>query len=741
MSYTPINAYIFQAAYAGSIAGIAINNAKISDPTPADYVLQADIAGAFAQAVDIAWNDATTPDWLEYTICQTACEEFFALQSLSPPDEVAYSATGSANIWGTNALAIVALIIAGEGYYSGQGISPLPIPSGGGGGVTWADDLAGSTNTDQWVGAISGAGGTAATVGIKPNTLQWVVGASPTLVGTAPAAANPAVAAVGNFTITGQPGGASVSGANAGGSGQPVVITGGHGGNSPANHGGAGGNVGITGGAGGSTGGSPPGSTGGSVTIAGGGGPDEFGVGGDVVLTGGNPGSEFGPAAVLTVKGNTGTTDSGKIQLTSGAAGGDSATSIELSTLSGRSITINADTTVALGLLANAAETGILRLPANQTIRARNSTGDADTTLIGTDGSDNLVIGNDATNANTITIGGPNTGDIAIGTLNTTTGTAITLGNADGSFVVVANLAGVGTRPVSASASGQLVIGGGSGAAPIYHRFTASGTIPVPAGYTQFYYRLVGGGGGGGGGAGGATGGSTGSSTGGGGGGGAQATEGWYTSATGNTITYQIGAAGTGGGGGAANAVGGNGGNGGASTVQDTTATGPLVEGFGGSGGEGGLPTTSDSGDAVHAASGGASVITGAGTAWITQNVGPGAGGVGGNITLYATQPGSNSLGSGGLAGAGGIGAGSGGGGGGGGAGAGLGSAGSTGGAGGAATGAGLAGSPGVAIGAGAANSGSGGGGGGASGSGSGPAAGGAGAAGAAGEVVIVFFP
>jgi hypothetical protein len=741
MSYTPINAYIFQAAYAGSIAGIAINNAKISDPTPADYVLQADIAGAFAQTVDIAWNDATTPDWLEYTICQTACEEFFALQSLSPPDEAAYSAIGAANIWGPNALAIVALIIAGEGYYSGQGISPLPIPSGGGGGVTWADDLAGSTDTDQWVGAISGAGGTAATVSIKPNTFQWVVGASPTLVGTAPAAANPAIAAVGNFTITGQHGGASVSGANAGGAGQGVIIGGGAGGNSPANHGGPGGSVSITGGAGGSTGGSPPGSTGGNVTITGGGGPDEFGVGGDVVLTGGNPGLEFGPAAVLTVKGNTGNTNSGKILLTSGAAGPDSSTTIELSTLSGRAITINGDTTVALGLLANAAETGILRLPANQTIRARDAAGDADVTLIGTDGSDVLNIGIDqpATDTAAIVIGGPNTTALTLGGA-TGIGTGVTIGSS-ASSVVVPNLAGSGTRSVAAGPTGQLVIGGGSSSPAVYHRFTASGNIAVPAGYTQFYYRLVGGGGGGGGGAGGATGGSSGSSTGGGGGGGAQPIEGWYTSTTGNTITYQVGAAGASGPGGAANAAGSNGGNGGASTVQDTTATGPLVQGFGASGGEGGFPTTADSGDATHAASGGASVITGAGSAFITENVGPGAGGIGGNITLFGTQPGSNSLGSGGLAAAGGSGAGSGGGGGGGGAGGGLGSAGSNGGAGGNATGVGLAGSNGVAIAGGAANSGSGGGGGGGSGSGSAPQNGGAGAAGAAGEVVIVFFP
>lgn len=45
-----------------------------------------------------------------------------------------------------------------------------------GSSVIWADDLAGSTNTDQWVGAISGSGGSGGTVVLNITTLQFATG-------------------------------------------------------------------------------------------------------------------------------------------------------------------------------------------------------------------------------------------------------------------------------------------------------------------------------------------------------------------------------------------------------------------------------------------------------------------------------------------------------------------------------------------------------------------------------------
>lgn len=89
-TYTPQNPAVFQAAYAGAIAGITVNNAPIVDPVPADYATAQTIAGAWAQAVDTEWAGAGA-DCLELAVCQTASEEFFSNRSTSPQSLKAYS--------------------------------------------------------------------------------------------------------------------------------------------------------------------------------------------------------------------------------------------------------------------------------------------------------------------------------------------------------------------------------------------------------------------------------------------------------------------------------------------------------------------------------------------------------------------------------------------------------------------------------------------------------------------------
>src|SRR5580704_5648352 len=140
MTYVPQNADVFQSAYAGSIAGIAENSSLITDPLQADYVNASEIAGAFAQAVDTAWGSASV-DWLQMTICQTACTIYFANRSLTPSGNPRYSGVGVFNAgstaygnqWGppgvtaglpSSAEAIVALMKAGEAYYAAEGITP-----------------------------------------------------------------------------------------------------------------------------------------------------------------------------------------------------------------------------------------------------------------------------------------------------------------------------------------------------------------------------------------------------------------------------------------------------------------------------------------------------------------------------------------------------------------------------------------------------------------------------------------
>lgn len=59
MSYSPISTIIYNAAFTGALGGIVCNGAKPVDPNPLDYDTQTAIAGAWAQAFDIAWNSAS----------------------------------------------------------------------------------------------------------------------------------------------------------------------------------------------------------------------------------------------------------------------------------------------------------------------------------------------------------------------------------------------------------------------------------------------------------------------------------------------------------------------------------------------------------------------------------------------------------------------------------------------------------------------------------------------------------
>ena len=241
MTYTVLNADVFQSAYAGSLAGIAENSSLITDPLVADYFNAANIAGAFAQAVDTAWG--TPPvDWLQMTICQTACEQYFANRSLTPSNLAAYAATGAftgasalgeegglsnegstglydpaqlvnaggtglGNQWGpigipagqpSSAEAIVALMKAGEAYYASQGITPLPVPGGGSGGT----GTTGNTGTTGHTGATGATGS-----GAQGNTGATGPGGGAT---GATGATGPGGGATG---ATGATGGAGTSGA------------------------------------------------------------------------------------------------------------------------------------------------------------------------------------------------------------------------------------------------------------------------------------------------------------------------------------------------------------------------------------------------------------------------------------------------------------------------------------------------------------------------------------------------
>ena len=152
-TYSPQNSQVFQAAFSGALAGIAVNNAPIVDPVPADYAQADSIAGAYAQAVDTEWGGASA-DCLEVAVCEAASQAYFANRSTSPQSLKAYSAVGSSNEWLTAASSVVAIMLSADAYFTAQGIAV--VCEGGGTAATGPTGPTGSTGA-------TGAGATGAT--------------------------------------------------------------------------------------------------------------------------------------------------------------------------------------------------------------------------------------------------------------------------------------------------------------------------------------------------------------------------------------------------------------------------------------------------------------------------------------------------------------------------------------------------------------------------------------------------
>ena len=144
----------------------------------------------------------------------------------------------------------------------------------GSAGPTWANDLATSTNTSQWVSGISGANGTSGTVGLGDGTntlrLTGVASIQTTspqmeIFGSAGWALNSGVG--GNSWLIGGPGGSAAAGNNTGGKGGQTLIVGGQGGASTGTAANSnGGDVSLNSGAAG-TGGSGAAGIGGNILL------------------------------------------------------------------------------------------------------------------------------------------------------------------------------------------------------------------------------------------------------------------------------------------------------------------------------------------------------------------------------------------------------------------------------------------------------------------------------------------
>lgn len=189
MAYAPVNIDAYTNAYSGALAGMAISG-WIVDPTSADYSNVAAIAGAFAQAFDLVWNNAAELNWLQIQAIQSVCQEQFTGHAPGSLDNAVFT---QASNWAVPAAACAALVLEGDAFVASEGITPNtpgggssnPIfrqlwldttkPDGGSGAITapyntWANTLvpiANSGGTAPWV--INLAQGIDASVAPIPN--------------------------------------------------------------------------------------------------------------------------------------------------------------------------------------------------------------------------------------------------------------------------------------------------------------------------------------------------------------------------------------------------------------------------------------------------------------------------------------------------------------------------------------------------------------------------------------------
>jgi hypothetical protein len=127
MPYIPINTGAYTAAYAGAISGMAVSG-WITNPNKTNYVNETVIAGAFAQAFDIAWNNAATLNNLELAAITAVIESDFQDRGPGPLSNPTFR---DPNNWTIAARACVALILECDDYFTAEGINP-GFPGGGG---------------------------------------------------------------------------------------------------------------------------------------------------------------------------------------------------------------------------------------------------------------------------------------------------------------------------------------------------------------------------------------------------------------------------------------------------------------------------------------------------------------------------------------------------------------------------------------------------------------------------------
>lgn len=122
MAYLPINLGAYIAAYSGAIAGMGVSG-WITSPTLANYTRVCQIAGAFAEAFDIVWNNAAPLNEMETAAIKHICNQELASRGPGPLEGSQF--VDPAN-WSVPARACATLVLESDIYFASEGITPTP---------------------------------------------------------------------------------------------------------------------------------------------------------------------------------------------------------------------------------------------------------------------------------------------------------------------------------------------------------------------------------------------------------------------------------------------------------------------------------------------------------------------------------------------------------------------------------------------------------------------------------------
>jgi hypothetical protein len=127
MSYTPINTAVYTASFAGAIAGMGASG-WITNQDSNNYQDPTVIAGAFAQAFDLMWDNATQLNDLELAAITAIVQTDFSGRGPGPFDNPLFKSYVN---WTGPAGACVALVLESDTFFASQGITPR-FPRGNG---------------------------------------------------------------------------------------------------------------------------------------------------------------------------------------------------------------------------------------------------------------------------------------------------------------------------------------------------------------------------------------------------------------------------------------------------------------------------------------------------------------------------------------------------------------------------------------------------------------------------------